>query len=183
MKESLILTKKKSAGTGIGVVCFITNPDRTRFLIQRKDGSYPYAKQHRTVCLFGGHVEASETPLAAILRELEEEVCYQPILDLAKANLAYSILKLSLPSQNNPGTNFVLCAYELTVPDDVFSGLEKVLYSPGIICEGYGEIVTRDYLKFLVDFHPDDFFSTLSKAFDIYLSIDHKIYEVLSHTP
>lgn len=182
MKESLILTKKKSADTGIGVVCFITNPDRTRFLIQRKDGSYPYAKQHRTVCLFGGHVEASETPLAAILRELEEEVHYPPILDLARANLGYSIIKMALPSQNNPGTMFMLIAYELLVTDEVMNDLEKVIYKTGVIQEGYAEVVSRDYLKFLDNHHPDDLFSSLSKLFEIYLAVDSKVYEILQHT-
>jgi len=168
----------KSSHSGIpsseGVVCFITNPDRTKFLIQRKDSSYKFAKQHRTVCLFGGHVEASETPLAAILRELEEEIHYQPILDLAKAEIVYSIIKLSLPSQNNPGTMFLLSAYELLVSDKVMEDLEKVIYTPGVIREGYAEVVSRDYLKFLVDNHPDDIFSSLSKLFELYLLFGSK---------
>lgn len=157
--------------TNIGVVVFITNPARTRFLIQRKDSGYPHVNQHRTVCLFGGHLESSESPLEAILRELEEEVNYQPILDLARAQLPYNklLLNMTLPSQNNPNTWFLLKGFELVVADKILDDLEKKLYVPGVIREGYGEIVTRDYLNFLIDKHPNDFFSNMSLFFSVYM--------------
>jgi 8-oxo-dGTP pyrophosphatase MutT (NUDIX family) len=162
----------KKNNTNIGVVIFITNPFRTRFLIQRKDGGYPHANQHRTVCLFGGHVEPSETPLEAILRELEEEVNYQPILDLARAQLPFNklLINMALPSQNNPDTWFVLKGFELVVSDKVLDDLEKNLYVSGVVREGYGELVTRDYLNFLIDKHPNDFFSNMSLFFSVYMT-------------
>jgi 8-oxo-dGTP pyrophosphatase MutT (NUDIX family) len=55
---------------GVGVIA--TNPARTRFLVQRKDASYP--RFPRGYSLFGGAVEPGESDAAALVRELHEEL-------------------------------------------------------------------------------------------------------------
>jgi 8-oxo-dGTP pyrophosphatase MutT (NUDIX family) len=55
-----------------GVVALITNPDRTRFVVQRKDAAYRPAP--RGYSLFGGAAEPGESPAQTIARELREEL-------------------------------------------------------------------------------------------------------------
>lgn len=156
-----------------GVVAFITNPGKTKFLIQRKDSGYPHADQRRTVCLFGGHVEPLETPLEAILRELAEELDYQPILTEATCQVPYSYCYAGvLPSQHKPGTWYRLTAYHVELTTSVWEQMEKDLYSLDFVKEGYGEIVSVDYLKFLVRNFPEDIFSSLAKPFNYFLFSD-----------
>jgi 8-oxo-dGTP pyrophosphatase MutT (NUDIX family) len=55
-----------------GVVAIVTNPTRTRFFVQQKDEQYrPFPLGYS---LFGGAVEAAETPEQALARELREEL-------------------------------------------------------------------------------------------------------------
>lgn len=158
-----------------GVIAFITNPSKTRFLIQRKDSGYKHANQHRTICFFGGHVESKETPLEAIKREVLEEIGHQPTVEVIVAYLdswskSCNVLLKSmvLESENNPGTFYELFMFEVIVPDEVLNAIEKVLYEPEIILEGYGEIVSRAYLDFIADKHPADFFSSLAESYRKY---------------
>lgn len=61
-----------TAFTHHGVVAIVTNRDRSRFFIERKDAAYrPYPRGYG---LFGGAVERGEAPLTAITRELAEEL-------------------------------------------------------------------------------------------------------------
>lgn len=54
-----------------GAVVIITNPERSRFVVQEKDESY---KAHPNgISLFGGALELGETPREAMERELAEE--------------------------------------------------------------------------------------------------------------
>lgn len=55
---------------GVGVI--VTNPARDRFLVQRKDASYP--RFPRGYSLFGGAREQGESDDAALARELYEEL-------------------------------------------------------------------------------------------------------------
>lgn len=55
---------------GVGVI--VTNPARDRFLVQRKDASYP--RFPRGYSLFGGAREHGESDQAALVRELYEEL-------------------------------------------------------------------------------------------------------------
>ncbi|MDF1665208.1 MAG: NUDIX domain-containing protein [Planctomycetota bacterium] len=54
-----------------GVVLVLTNPERTHFLLQRKDASYPHFP--RGYSFFGGALEDGETEEAGLQRELAEE--------------------------------------------------------------------------------------------------------------
>lgn len=152
-----------------GSIAIISNQLNTRWLIQRKDGQYPIEKQRRTICFFGGSVEASESPLAALTRELDEEIRYEPFLKEMFLKIDSRQFKHKthiLPSEKNPGTEYELNVYRFQVNNYLLGELGSVLYKPGIITEGYGEIVSREYLRYIVDNHPDDFFSTISVVVD-----------------
>lgn len=160
-----------------GAIAFITNEDRTKFLIQRKDSGYKYENQHRTICFFGGHVENNETPLEAILRELKEEIGHAPTVEAAvayitsQARVARVLKSIVLESQNKPGTFFELFMFDVILSDKVFDSLQEVLYDEGVILEGYGEIVTKSYLDFICNKHSIDFFSRLSQAYKKFFNV------------
>jgi 8-oxo-dGTP pyrophosphatase MutT (NUDIX family) len=59
-----------SAHRGTGVI--VTNPGHTRFVVQRKDATYP--RFPRGYSLFGGACEAGESAIEALVRELFEEL-------------------------------------------------------------------------------------------------------------
>lgn len=148
-----------------GSIAIISNHSCTEWLIQRKDGAYPLQEQRRTICFFGGSVEAGESPLEAVLRELEEEIVYEPFLYAAslKLNAGYfNEKKYILPSQKNPGTKYELNAFRFVVPDETLNELKSVIYKPGVVTEGYAEIVSTEYLKYILLDHPYDMFSTLA---------------------
>lgn len=58
------------AHRGVGVI--VTSPARQRFVVQRKDASYP--RYPRGCSMFGGACEPGESDTAALVRELHEEL-------------------------------------------------------------------------------------------------------------
>lgn len=156
-----------------GVVVVLHTADKSKFLVQRKDSGYPIPSLARTVCLFGGAVEASETPYDAILREVREEIGLPQLRDSVLSQIEYRFSPqrgdltevpktYRLPSVKNIGNWFNLTVYYAIIEERLARELDELIYQPGAILEGYGEVVTRNYLRFLVDEHPEDCFSSLA---------------------
>lgn len=106
-----------AAPTHHGVVAIVTNPDRTRFFIQRKDATY---RPHpRGYSLFGGAIEQGEAVEDALVRELREELgpAAEPLI---AAGLAPAMLDHTL------ATGFVLSLFEIVVDDAMLSSLATV---------------------------------------------------------
>ncbi len=77
--------------------------------------------------LFGGHIEAGETPEEAIKRELSEETS----LDVSSLTIDY-ITNTELPHPNNPTTRRKIYFYKTTIDSDnfnVFEGAGSETYS------------------------------------------------------
>ena len=147
-----------------GSLAIISNMSGTRFLIQRKDGNYPIEQQKRTICFFGGSVEGSESPLEGLVRELDEELGYEPLIrDLYEKldSRRFSRKDYRLPSQKNPGTEYDLAVFRIKIYDYVLEDFERVMYEPGMVKEGYAEIVSKQYLQFVSEYHSNDIFSSL----------------------
>lgn len=70
--HALVLLTDRLAADHRGVGLIATNAARTRFLVQRKDESYPEFPQGYS--LFGGACEPGESDEAALVRELYEEL-------------------------------------------------------------------------------------------------------------
>lgn len=151
-----------------GAAVIITNPSRTRFLVQRKDSGYPKASLQRTICLFGGKIEPDDdSPRDAVMREVWEEITDMDLcLDI---NIFCKHWKTyeELPSILSAGETFVLHVFYVEISD---AALDRApLYDYGVITEGYAEIVPKEYLKHLINHFPDDIFSSLNQVFRDFL--------------
>jgi 8-oxo-dGTP pyrophosphatase MutT (NUDIX family) len=65
-----------------GIVLVLRNLDRTAFILQKKDDSYP--RFPLCYSFFGGAMELGETPKDALLRELYEELSEQALMLLSE---------------------------------------------------------------------------------------------------
>lgn len=94
---------------GVGVIA--TNPARARFLVQRKDASYP--RFPRGYSLFGGACEHGESDEAALVRELVEELGDASARALVDAGLR------EIASFEVGERRFAFVLFEAVIPDDV----------------------------------------------------------------
>jgi len=101
-----------TAPTHHGVVAIVTNPERSRFFIQRKDAEY--RPSPRGYSLFGGAIEDGEDPAEAITRELAEE-------------LGPGAARLAAPAPvfigRTMAAGFLLSLFEIVVDDDTLGAL------------------------------------------------------------
>ncbi|MCA9650095.1 MAG: NUDIX domain-containing protein [Myxococcales bacterium] len=105
-----------------GVVAIVTNPERTRFFVQRKDEHY---RPHpRGYSLFGGAREAHEEPAQTLARELREELgaAAQGLLDAGPRHV------LTIPALT-PGT--LVSLYEVVVDDRELDALGRATVYEG----------------------------------------------------
>jgi 8-oxo-dGTP pyrophosphatase MutT (NUDIX family) len=102
-----------TAHRGVGVI--VTNPAGTRFLVQRKDASYP--RFPRGYSLFGGAREPGESDAAALARELDEELGAAS----AQVLVAAGPRELETFTLGDPGFAFVL--FEAVVEDQLLDVL------------------------------------------------------------
>lgn len=117
---------------GVGVIA--TNPARTRFLVQRKDASYP--RFPRGCSLFGGACERGESAQAALVRELHEELGDATAHLLVDAGLR----ELGRFEVGERGFAFVL--FEAVVADEMLD----VLASRPVLEGERAEVVAREDL-------------------------------------
>jgi 8-oxo-dGTP pyrophosphatase MutT (NUDIX family) len=124
-----------SAHRGVGVI--VTNPARDRFLVQRKDASYP--RFPRGYSLFGGAREPGESDVDALARELEEELGAASAQQLVAAGLR----EIEEFVVGEPGFAFVL--FEAVVED----ALLDVLAARPVFEGECAQAVTRGELAML----------------------------------
>ncbi len=116
----------------------ITNPERSRFVVQRKDETYRYPL---ALALFGGLVEPGENDMQAIEREIVEEMGVDSALTVADG-LGRSVDVFHI------GFTFVL--FEAVIDD---GALDLLAERP--VFEGKGaEIVPREDLLSRDDWMP-----------------------------
>jgi 8-oxo-dGTP diphosphatase len=96
-------------------------------LIRRADGRTLLVRKHntRTFMQPGGKIEASEQPLAALCRELSEELC----LELAPEELTY-VGRFTAPAANEPGrlVDAEIFSVELRGPVRPAAEIEEILW-------------------------------------------------------
>lgn len=116
-----------------GVVAVVTNPARTRFFIQQKDEGYrPFPLGYS---LFGGAVEAGESLVEALARELREELG-------AEAERLLAAEPRCVLTKRPLAAGFVVSLFEVVVDGHV---LESLAVVP--VLEGRrGVVVSREEL-------------------------------------
>jgi 8-oxo-dGTP pyrophosphatase MutT (NUDIX family) len=96
-------------------------------LIRRADGRTLLVRKHntRTFMQPGGKIEASEQPVAALCRELSEELC----LDLAPEELTY-VGRFTAPAANEPNrwVDAEIFSVELCGPVKPAAEIEEILW-------------------------------------------------------
>ncbi len=118
----------------------ITNPERSRFVVQRKDETYGYPL---ALALFGGAVEVGETDLMAVVREIVEELGPGIVRLFSEAGVG-----LSRVDEFDLGYPFVL--FEAAIED---GALDLIAERP--VFEGKAaEILSRDLLLRQSDWMP-----------------------------
>jgi 8-oxo-dGTP pyrophosphatase MutT (NUDIX family) len=120
---------------GVGVIA--TNPDRSRFLVQRKDATYP--RYPRGYSLFGGAVERGESDLDALVRELHEELGETSARTIVDAGL-HEIAAFEVGERR-----FTFVLFEAVVVDDTLD----VLAARPVFEGERAQVVTRDALTSL----------------------------------
>lgn len=124
----------------------VYDPRRGCFLLQRKDNTYPVGGLQRTLSLFGGEVEEGESPLAAVRREVAEELpgCSERLL------VEVTEVWVAEPAAYPPGDAPEWCVRWHVHWTNVDLGtISPQVYSD--VTEGWAEIVPRAALKRLLD--------------------------------
>jgi 8-oxo-dGTP pyrophosphatase MutT (NUDIX family) len=113
-------------------VAILVLPDG-RYVLQRRTYDAPIAPG--LLGLFGGHIEAGETPLEAICRELAEETS----LDISSLSLSRK-RKILVPASANFGRDRIFHIFEANIASDNFKVFE------GVGAESYSkdELLSRD---------------------------------------
>jgi 8-oxo-dGTP pyrophosphatase MutT (NUDIX family) len=113
-------------------VAILVLPDG-RYVLQRRTYDAPIAPG--LLGLFGGHIEAGETPLEAICRELAEETS----LDISSLSLSRKS-KILVPASTNFDRDRIFYIFEANIASDNFKVFE------GVGAESYSkdELLSRD---------------------------------------
>jgi hypothetical protein len=84
------MTTKMHQGVGL----LISNTNQTQFFVQIKDEQYPYEAWRGACAFWGGAIESDEEVLAAVERELEEEIPDAALLlkDVPKNKINYYLI-------------------------------------------------------------------------------------------
>ena len=117
-----------------GVGLLISNESQTQFFVQQKDETYPYKDWRGCLSFWGGAIEEEDkSPLAAVERELEEEI-------------PASISILSPYSKKEIGTfkityarPFFLTVFEIRIPDQKIEALSQIA-----VLEGDGLMLSKE---------------------------------------
>ena len=136
---------------GVGVI--ITNPARELFYIQKKDNSYPIKKYRLKHSIFGGAIEAGESEISALERELREELRFEAahmVFDSSK-----KLFDIEIPNEK--------VRYDLTLFESVLSPRKIEIVSSMHVKEGIGDLVGFQ------EFRKLDFIHNLRMVIDKYL--------------
>lgn len=119
-----------SGHEGVGLI--IRSGDVSLWFVQQKDETYPIEKWQLSYSVWGGAMEEGEEPQAALLRELEEELSWNPpkMPDYIGRQIVHS------------DSYFAIHLYEYTMP-----AAELKVWAEGLdVQEGYGKLVAREAL-------------------------------------
>lgn len=86
---------RRNLPTVIDVAALLHTPDG-RYLMQKRD-TKPWLRVAGHWALFGGGAKRGETPRAALLRELSEELGFRPAVARRFAEMAFSLPQLGVP--------------------------------------------------------------------------------------
>ena len=113
-------SKKESI---VGVI--ITNPERTRFYLQKKDDTHPVLEFRNKYAFFGGLVEKEEEKEHALKRELEEEM-EEEAASIIAANINF-LFEIVITRQQGPkkGTKINYIIFESVLPNNVLTDISK----------------------------------------------------------
>lgn len=115
---------------GVGLI--IRSDDVSLWFVQQKDETYPIEKWQLSYSVWGGAMEEGEEPQAALLRELEEELSWQP------SKMPDYIGQKIVDSDRR----FAIHLYEYTMPTAELKTWAESLE----VQEGYGQLVAREAL-------------------------------------
>ncbi len=134
----MLLFRRTDNHTKAVVNCIITNPERSLFLIQRKDGEYFFPEFRNCVSFFGGTVEKNETSLEAVKREIIEEINLDTLINEIMSNITFVFNYTTV-------FNHVSYVYESIISD--FKRYETYLNHKTDICtEGKMELIEKECL-------------------------------------
>lgn len=105
-----------------GVVALITNPDRSRFVVQRKDAAYRPAP--RGYSLFGGAAEPGESAEQTLARELREELG-------AAAEALLAAGPRAVVERRTLATGFAATLFEIVIDAPALEALAEVTVLEG----------------------------------------------------
>ncbi len=121
---------KNFAHEGVGLV--IRTEDASLWFVQQKDETYPIEKWQLSYSVWGGAMEKAESPETALLRELKEELDWQPP---AMPNSLGSFLVQS-------DERFPIHLFEWIFPEELLQAWAETLE----VKEGYGKLLKASQL-------------------------------------
>ncbi len=126
--------KETEIHQGVGII--IKNKSDTLFLIQEKDETYPIPQYRNCYSLFGGRIEDEETVFEGLMRELNEELLLDDLLD--QMNIHF-IQKFQIKTKEK---YFHFHLFEGILDDDLFQKLSSIK-----CYEGYSHIIEKKELQ------------------------------------